>query len=75
MIASDIAERISAVIFGASRCRGFALVMFYDADETCPPDTYRSEAIIQSGDPVAAADMLNNTAEDYYRSVSDCWHG
>lgn len=63
MIDAAVQNRLATVILGASRCRGFALVMFYNHGET---DTLVAEA-----DPKTAAELLKSIADQFYRGYAD----
>lgn len=54
-------SRISAVVLGSARCRGFALVMVFDNG--------RLDALVADADPATAGDALKAIAEEYYKTV------
>lgn len=62
MIDASVQSRIATVILGASRCRGFALVMFYDGGDT--------ETLVAEADPMTAGELLKTIAGQFYRGYA-----
>lgn len=69
MISPEVSDRVATVILGATRARGFALVLFYD-DDGMSEITNLRDAVVSNADPQSAADMLIEIAPEFYRALA-----